>query len=65
MNIILNGDTYITQASNLAELVNELALANKRFAIEMNESLVPKSQLSDTHLIDNAVIEIIHAVGGG
>lgn len=65
MNIQLNGTTHTTKAATLAELVIELKLADKRFAVEMNHALVPKSQHQDTPLSEGDIIEIVHAVGGG
>jgi len=65
MIIVLNGNTYDTQAQSLAELVDELQLTGKRIAIEVNQQLVPKSQHATTALHPQLHIEIVHAVGGG
>ena len=65
MIIVLNGDTYETQAQSLAELVSELQLTGKRIAIEVNQQLVPKSQHANTAIHPQLHIEIVHAVGGG
>ena len=37
----------------------------KRFAVEKNQQIIPKSQLEQTIIAPNDHIEIIHAVGGG
>jgi sulfur carrier protein len=42
-----------------------MALEGKRFAVEVNEMIIPKSRLGDTPICDTDKIEIIHAVGGG
>lgn len=65
MIIVLNGNTYDTQAQSLAELVDELQLTGKRIAIEVDQRLVPKSQHATTLLRPQLHIEIVHAVGGG
>lgn len=65
MNIKLNGSEHETTANTLAELVTELDLAGKRFAVEMNEALVPKSQHDCTELTDGDIVEVVRAVGGG
>lgn len=65
MIIVLNGNTYDTQAQSLAELVDELQLTGKRIAIEVDQQLVPKSQHATTLLRTQLHIEIVHAVGGG
>lgn len=65
MNIFLNGESIQTQCHNLLELVQELSLEGKRFAVEKNEMIISKSKLADTPISDADRIEIIHAVGGG
>jgi len=64
MNIFLNGESIQTQCQNLLELVQELSLEGKRFAVEKNEMIISKSKLADTPISDADRIEIIHAVGG-
>lgn len=65
MNILLNGQPTQTDCKTLLELVQSLELNNKRFAVEQNECIVPKSKLAETPLAEQDRIEIIQAVGGG
>ena len=65
MNIFLNGEALTTEFNTLYELVQSLQLDGKRFAVEMNERIVPKSRLAETIIQNNDKIEIIQAVGGG
>lgn len=65
MHIYLNGKPQQTACRNLLELIQELALEGKRFAVEKNEMIIPKSRLEQTAICDEDRIEIIHAVGGG
>lgn len=65
MQIYLNGEAQQTACSNLLELIQELALEGKRFAVEKNEMIISKSKLEQTPICDADRIEIIHAVGGG
>ena len=65
MQIYLNGELMHTPCQNLLELVQSLALEGKRFAVEMNEMIIPKGKLEHTPISDQDRIEIIHAVGGG
>lgn len=65
MKIYLNGELQETQCHTLLELVQELSLEGKRFAVEMNEMIVSKSKLALIRISDSDHIEIIHAVGGG
>jgi len=47
------------------ELLEELGLADKKLALEINEEIIPRSSFAE-HKINNAdKIEIIHAIGGG
>ncbi len=65
INLYINGEPRQVEASTLAELVAELGLQDKRIAVELDETLVPKSKHGVTTLYDDAKIEIIQAVGGG
>ena len=65
MQIYLNGELQETFCTNLLELIQELALQGKRFAVEQNEIIISKSKLEQTLIQENDHIEIIHAVGGG
>ena len=65
VQIYLNGKLQDTTCSNLLELIQELALEGKRFAVEHNEMIIAKSKLQQTMIHENDRIEVIHAVGGG
>lgn len=65
MQIFLNGEPQETSCQNLLQLVQELSLEGKRFAVEMNEMIISKSKLELTPIAEKDRIEIIHAVGGG
>lgn len=65
MQIYLNGEAQHTTCQNALQLVQTLALEGKRFAVEINETIISKSKLELTPLADQDRIEIIHAVGGG
>jgi sulfur carrier protein len=49
----------------LADLVRQLALQDKRIAVERNGEIVPKSALGSTVVADGDRLEIVAAVGGG
>ena len=65
MQIFLNGKPQETTCLNLFQIIQELSLDGKRFAVEVNEMIVPKSKLEQTSISEHDRIEIIHAVGGG
>lgn len=63
--IVVNGQTLETRAITLADLINELGLAGKRYAVEHDSQLIPKSQHQDFRLASGMQFEIVQAVGGG
>ena len=50
---------------SVEDLINHLGFQNQRIAIEINESIIPKSDHSLYLLKDQDEVEVINAVGGG
>jgi sulfur carrier protein len=48
-----------------AQLLQEMALAGGRLAVERNGEIVPRSRFGEAHLADGDRIEVVVAVGGG
>lgn len=66
MQVTINGDRHqLEDGVSLSELLENLELTGKRVAVEINESIVPKSQHSNWTIQADDTIEIIHAIGGG
>ena len=66
MEIILNGDArQLPEGATAADLVEELGLAGRRYAVEINGELLPKSAHAGHRLAPGDRIEIVQAVGGG
>lgn len=66
MNIYINGQAQThTLGLSVQDLIAQLDLANKRYALELNQSILPRSLYAQTLLNEGDQIEIIHAVGGG
>ena len=66
LKIILNGkDYFIYGEKNINELINDLNLKNKSFALAVNGEVIKKEQYEDFIIMPNSKIEIISAVGGG
>ena len=65
IGIILNGSEILLKSDSLKELVDSLNLLEARFAVEINQEIVPKSQIDNYTLNDKDVVEIVIAVGGG
>lgn len=67
MQLTINGKPRSFDAAgfSVAHLVTSLNLEGKRLAIERNGEIVPRSQFTETQLIDGDKLEIVGAVGGG
>lgn len=66
MEINLNGETrQVPDGLTAAELVGSLGLAGRRYAMELNGELLPRSAQPAHRLMPGDRVEIVHAVGGG
>jgi sulfur carrier protein len=66
MQVSINGEnqTY-DQELSILDLIEQSGLSGKRIAVEINESIVPRSKHADTFIAEGDKVEIIHAIGGG
>ncbi len=64
-NITLNGEKHTTDKRTLLELLSELGMTEGRFAVEVDDTLLPKSRLGEAVIIDGMNVEVVQAVGGG
>jgi len=66
INITVNGDTQrYAESLALSELLDSMALAGKKIAVERNGEIVPRGAHGATLLADGDRLEIVVAVGGG
>jgi sulfur carrier protein len=66
IRVTLNGAAREFPAPlTFVQLLDELALAGKRLAVERNGEIVPRSRFGDALLADGDRIEVVIAVGGG
>ena len=66
MQITLNGEPFqTTDGSRLFDLIEQLALGDKRFAVEINEEVVVRSEYPERQLCEGDRVEIVQAIGGG
>lgn len=66
MHILLNGERReVPEDGTLADLLNTLDLRNSRFAAEVNEELIPRSEHANHVLQADDRVEIVQAIGGG
>ena len=65
LSITLNGESITLPSNKLEEGSIALNLQNKRYAVEINREIIPRSKHSSYQLSENDRIEIVEAVGGG
>jgi sulfur carrier protein len=66
ITVTINGEPrQFEQPLRVSQLVDQLGLAGKRFAVERNGEIVPRSQLGASSIADGDRLEIVVAVGGG
>jgi sulfur carrier protein len=66
VEITLNGQPrQVDDGLTIAGLLDQLRLADKFVAVEVNFELIPRAQHADHHLADSDRLEIVTLVGGG
>ena len=66
MEITVNGQSrQVAEGTTLAELLDQLKLADKHVAVEVNLELVPRDRHAGHPLADGDRLEIVTLVGGG
>ncbi len=66
MNILVNGErTSAEDKMTLGALIESMALEGTRYAVEVNEELIPRSQHACHQLQEGDAVEIVQAIGGG
>ena len=66
MEIIVNGQPRsVPEGYTAGQLVESLALGERRVAIEVNETIVPRWGNAEHAFAPGDRVEIVHAVGGG
>jgi sulfur carrier protein len=66
MQIIINGEpTNVSEQLTALQLLQNLGIAERKLALEVNETIIPRSNLSQYIIQAGDAVEIIHAIGGG
>ncbi|NND45564.1 MAG: sulfur carrier protein ThiS [Xanthomonadales bacterium] len=66
IEITVNGEALSVKPDlDIPGLLQQLGLAEKRVAVELNREIIPRSQHSETALSQGDAVEIVHAIGGG
>lgn len=66
MEIYVNGESrQLPEGMTVRQLLEEMALTDKRLAVEVNLEIVPRSSHVGHILQAGDRVEIVHAIGGG
>jgi len=66
IRVVLNGAPREFPAPlTFSQLLQEMALAGRRLAVERNGEIVPRSRFGEARVADGDRIEVVIAVGGG
>ena len=66
ITLLVNGEhRSLEPGANVERLLQDLALAGKRVAVERNGEIIPRSEYRNTALAEGDQLEIVVAVGGG
>jgi sulfur carrier protein len=66
MKVVLNGEPReIAAGSSIRVLLDAADYGQRRVAVEVNRSIVPRSRHAEHVLQDGDRIEIVQAMGGG
>ncbi len=66
MRVTLNGEAReLREGSTVADLLRELALAEARVAVELNQRIVPSAARASASLAEGDRLEVVTFVGGG
>ena len=66
MKLKINGENIeVLRSATVKELLDELKIEPGRVAVEVNLSIIKKSDYENTRLSDGDNVEIVNFVGGG
>jgi sulfur carrier protein len=66
VRVRVNGeDLDLPQGASVISVLERLAIATPRVAVERNREIVPKAQYASTALAPGDVLEVVEFVGGG
>lgn len=66
MRIVVNGQERALAAPvTIAALLDELGMAGRRVAVEVNQEIVPRSRHGEFRIQDHDRVEVVVAIGGG
>ena len=66
IEIVLNGKpTPRAAGSTISDLLTDRSLVDRLVVVEVNGTIVPRSDFATTCFVDGDIVEMVHFVGGG
>jgi sulfur carrier protein len=66
VRVRVNGEELdLPEGASVSSVLERLAIATPRVAVERNREIVPKAQYASTALAAGDVLEVVEFVGGG
>ena len=66
ISVLINGETHeVPEGVDLAHLLELFSMPRQRVAVELNQTVVPRTDWQQVTLNDGDRIEVVHFVGGG
>jgi sulfur carrier protein len=66
MHITLNGRPLeVADSTTVNQLLAQAGYGERRVAVEVNQTIVPRSRHAQHTLAEGDRVEIVHAIGGG
>ena len=66
ISILCNGQTReVAAGTTVAQLVSDLGIAERKFAVERNREVVSRERLDEVQLEEGDELNIVTLVGGG
>lgn len=66
MQVFVNGEPREVQSgATVAQLLDQLQVAPRHVAVEVNRELVPRRMHADRMLVEGDQLEVVTLVGGG
>jgi thiamine biosynthesis protein ThiS len=65
LKIVLNGTPRVVQHTTVISLLEELGIDPERVAVEVNLSIIDRTDFKNTSLKEGDKVEVIGFIGGG
>lgn len=65
MNVYLNEVLIVFEGKTISELLREIGKEGKGLAVAIEQTIIPRSQWSNTFLLEGTHIDMFESIAGG